>query len=246
MQPLRIALVGHGKMGRAIAHLATASGDSLSAIIHRENAASLTALTPATTDVVIEFTHPASVLPNLQALIPLRIPIVVGTTGWLHALPAIEALCAQHGTPLVYGANYSVGVNLLFALNKRVAQFMNQHPTYDVYLEERHHRHKADAPSGTALKLAADILEQLDRKTELAPAAALAARPPAPHELSVGVSRAGEITGTHSVTYTSAVDSFTLRHEAYSREGFAHGALYAARWLQGRLGVHAFEELFSL
>lgn len=239
-----IALLGYGRMGRAVEQAAQARGHIVSLRIDQDNRHELAQLRPDNTDVVIEFTQPDSFFPNLEAVLAQGVPMVSGTTGWHDRLAEARTRVAAAGGSLVYSSNFSVGVNLLFALNRRLATWMNDLPTYDCYVEEQHHRHKADAPSGTARTLADDIIARLDRKTRIA-AAELMHRPPAPEELSVGFVRSGEIVGRHRVTYTSAIDSLSIEHVAQSREGFAQGAVLAAEWIADKQGCFDFAELFA-
>jgi len=160
-----------------------------------------------------------------------HIPVVVGTTAWLSQLDTVQALVARQKGKLVYASNFSIGVNLLFKVNRFLADLMNAYPQYDPSLEEHHHRHKADAPSGTARTLSDQLVASLDRKSLVADAADLLARAPKPEELSVGAIRAGEIVGTHRVAWHSEIDTLTIEHVAHSRRGFAVGAVVAAEWL---------------
>lgn len=242
---MRIALIGMGRMGQAVEAAAVARGWAVSHRVTAESAAALEAITAESTDVAIDFTQAAAVMGTLRQLLPRRVPVVVGTTGWLDQLPKAQALVAQHEGTLVVGANFSIGMNLLMQLNRALARWMNAHPSFDPYIEDRHHAGKADAPSGTALRLADDLMRQHPRKTTVVSAADLARRPPAPHELSVGAIRAGAIAGTHTVGWASPVESLELRHTAHSREGFAEGACYAAQWCVGKRGFYRFEDLFE-
>jgi 4-hydroxy-tetrahydrodipicolinate reductase len=238
----RIALLGYGRMGQAIDTEATARGHEITHRISRSNRESLADLSAATCDLVIEFTQPEAFLGNLRAVMAAGLPMVTGTTGWHDQVAEVEAIVAEHEGLLIHASNFSVGVNVLFKLNQRLAELMNGQPQYDPFVEEQHHRHKADGPSGTALTLAQDLLARLDRKTRVA-GPELVSRPPHPDELSVGFVRAGDIKGTHRVTYSSEIDSLSLEHVAYSRRGFAQGAVIAAEQLAGRRGVLPFSEL---
>lgn len=228
-------------MGKAIEQEALQRGHSISFRIGRANAQEISAISPENTDAVIEFTHPASTVPNIQTLLPTGLPLVIGTTGWLNELPQVRQWVEAQRACLVYGANFSIGVNILFKLNKLLADAMNSYPQYDPYIEELHHRHKADAPSGTALKLAQQLLESLTRKTAVA--GDLSQRKPADNELSVGYVRAGEIIGTHRVAYHSDIDTIEIIHTAHSRRGFALGAVVAAEAAMGRTGVWDFADI---
>jgi 4-hydroxy-tetrahydrodipicolinate reductase len=244
---MRITLLGYGKMGRAIEAAATGKGHAITYRIDKENAAALATLGKADTDVVIEFTHPDAVLGNLRVLLAKGIPTVVGTTGWLAHVKEIEALAKAGNVPVVYGANYSIGVNIFMAVNRKLAALMATRPEYDVFIEERHHRHKADAPSGTALRLAADVVAALPHKQRIVTTDAYTHQAPSPTDLTVGVVRAGEIPGTHRVAYTSPTDVLEICHTAHNRDGFAHGAVLAAEWLlrEGKPGLTDFATLFA-
>ncbi|MFN8395176.1 MAG: 4-hydroxy-tetrahydrodipicolinate reductase [Bacteroidia bacterium] len=242
---LRIALVGYGKMGKAVEAEAVARGHEIVLRAGREDLSAAKALNPSTCDAIIEFTHPEVALPNFRALLPTGVPIVTGTTGWNAAIPELREEVDSAGATFLHSSNFSIGVNVLFQLNKVLARLMNGHPGYDVYVEEAHHRHKKDAPSGTALSLAGQILNGLDRKEAIA-AGILQSRPPQPEELSVAYTRAGEIIGDHTVTYISDIDKVSISHSAFNRRGFALGAVIAAEWVQGKRGFFDFAEVFDL
>lgn len=246
---LRLAIVGYGRMGQAVEAAAIERGHKVAAIVRSANDPSWAQLTPDHVDLAIEFTHPTAFRPNLQRLVAAGLPVVTGTTGWDDETPAVHALQQQHRGAVVHGANFSVGVMLLTKLTAQLAQWMNNHPDYDVGLEDRHHRHKADSPSGTANLLAQTLLQHLDRKTAVANPGDLNQRPPLPHELGVAALRAGAIVGEHRVVFSSGVDQLELRHQAFSRGGFAHGAVWAASWLHQRAqlgpGWWSFADLFD-
>ncbi len=241
---LRIALVGYGKMGQAVEAEAIARGHEICLKIGSATLQLADTLTPENCDCIIEFTNPESAIANFGKLTATGIPVVTGTTGWLANLePLRQSIAANHGT-FLYSSNFSIGVNILFQLNKMLAKMMNGYPDYDCFIEEAHHRHKKDAPSGTAISLAQQMLDGLDRKTSVAHAD-LRDRPPGPEELSVAYTRAGEIVGAHSVSYISDIDQVTISHQAFNRRGFALGAVIAAEWIQGKQGFHEFSEVFQ-
>lgn len=241
---LNIALVGYGKMGKAIDTVAQSRGH---AITHRiDSTEALNAMDAGNVDVAIEFTKPDSAIANFKTLIDKGIPTVTGTTGWLDAHAQVEALVHANDGALLWGSNFSIGVNVLFQANRQLAELMNRYDQYDAFVEERHHKYKKDSPSGTARTIADDIVERLDRKRQFVLSDAYAHRPPEPDELTLGVIRTGEIPGTHTVGYNSAVDQITLQHQAFGREGFALGAVIAAEWLaKGAKGLLAFHDLFE-
>ncbi|MEM7660454.1 MAG: 4-hydroxy-tetrahydrodipicolinate reductase [Bacteroidota bacterium] len=240
---MRIALLGYGKMGHAIEKEALKRGHEISARIDLNNRQDLSQLQPQKTDIVIEFTHPESFLENIDAVLSLGLPMVSGTTGWYDRMDQVRQFVERKQASFLFSANFSIGVNILSKLNRQLAQLMNQYPEYDCFLEERHHRWKADGPSGTAHALAAEIVEHLDRKKQVA-SVELTNRPPEPEELSVGFVRSGDIVGEHTVCYSSEIDSITISHQARNRRGFALGAVIAAEWLKNRTGFYEFKDLF--
>ncbi|MEM6800288.1 MAG: 4-hydroxy-tetrahydrodipicolinate reductase [Bacteroidota bacterium] len=241
---MKLALLGYGKMGKAIEQEALQRGHEIVARFDLENLPQLKELKPEDCDLIIEFTHPDSFFPNLNEVLDLGIPMVSGTTGWYDRMEEVKERVAEKEATFLYSSNFSVGVNILFLLNKRLAELMNRYPEYDVFIEEQHHKYKADAPSGTAVSLSKQILEGIDRKNTIA-TDALLNRPPKDNELSVGYIRAGEIIGRHKISYTSDIDEITLEHKAHNRRGFALGAVIAAEWLVGKKGFYSFEEVFA-
>jgi 4-hydroxy-tetrahydrodipicolinate reductase len=241
---LRIALYGYGRMGQAVEKEAQARGHQIVARIRQHNQPEVAALHPSQVDAIIEFTHPDGVLATYQRLIATGIPVVTGTTGWHSVIHEVEAAVISAEASFLHSSNFSPGVNILFRLNTILAEMMNRFPDFDPYVEEAHHRHKKDAPSGTAISLAQGVLDGLDRKTEWG-FTDFAQRPPKPEELSIGVTRAGEIIGKHAVAYRSEIEEIRISHEAFNRRGFALGAVLAAEWLQGKQGFFNFAEIFE-
>ena len=239
---MKILLIGYGKMGQTIAAVAAQRGHEIAGIVDlHASQLNITDFTPATVDVAIEFTHPDSAFANVAACLRQGLPVVCGSTGWLHHFDEAQELTKELGGSLFYASNYSVGVNLFFHFNEYIAAKMSQFGGYDVAVREIHHTQKIDQPSGTALTAAEGILRHFPTKTTWRNAPA-----ETPAELAIISERAGETVGTHLVTYTSAVDTLELMHEAHSREGFALGALLAAEWLPGRPGVFGMKELLGL
>lgn len=235
---MKIALIGYGKMGRTIERLAPEEGSEVVLRIDQENIQDFALL--HTADVAIEFTGPESALENIKRCLDAGVPVVSGSTGWTGRMEEVREYCRNKGGAFFYASNFSVGVNVFFALNRFLAERMNQLSAYDIQLEEVHHTQKLDAPSGTAITLAKDILARVERKKEWVN------RPAEnPEELSILSRRIDPSPGTHSVTYRSAIDEIEIRHEAFSREGFARGALQAARWLKGRKGSFGMEDLLG-
>jgi len=239
---MKILLIGYGKMGQTIAALAAQRGHDIAGIVDSHaSEATIADFTTATADVAIEFTHPDSALANITACLRQGLPVVCGSTGWLHHFDQAKSLTQELKGSLFYASNYSVGVNLFFHFNEYMAAKMHQFGGYDVAVREIHHTQKIDQPSGTALTAAEGILRHFPTKTTWRNAAA-----ETPAELAILSERTGEAVGTHIVTYASAVDTLQLKHEAHSREGFALGALLAAEWLPGRAGVFGMKELLDL
>lgn len=238
---MKIAIIGYGKMGKIIAKLAEEAGHTIALVIDRDNLDELTPGRLSEAEVAIEFSQPESAVGNITACLEAGLPVVCGTTGWLDHLEEVKAQVARCQGALFYASNYSIGVNLFFAINRYLARLMNGQPQYDVALEEIHHTQKLDAPSGTAITLANSIVEEIDRKQTWVAQVA-----PAPGEIPIHSIRLGETPGTHQIVYTSPVDSIVIRHEANSREGFAKGALEAAQWLVGKQGVFGMEDMLGL
>lgn len=239
---MQIGLFGHGKMGKAIEQIAAARQIGIAWRITRENRADVTPELLRQADVAIEFTRPEAAYENVMACLQAGVPVVCGTTGWLEQLAEAEAWCLQNRRALLWASNFSVGVNLLFALNRYLARLMNTRPEYQPAITEIHHVHKLDTPSGTALTLTKDILAQLDRKSGWT----LQPTPPGMENIPVRAIREDEVPGTHTVQWTSRADEITLEHRAHSREGFASGAVLAAQWLAGKTGVFRMEDVLGL
>jgi 4-hydroxy-tetrahydrodipicolinate reductase len=242
---MKIAIVGYGKMGKAIERIARDKGYTITAILEDQTASALQQIQPGFADVALEFTQPDAAADNIRRLLLNKTPIVSGTTGWWNALPEITELLAQQDGTLIYGGNFSVGMNLMFQMNQLLARWMNHFEDFDPWVLEKHHRHKKDAPGGSALMLARQILDNLSRKSILAPPQELHHRAPYPEELSIGCIRSGEIIGIHEVGYGNGVETIRLQHQAESRDGFAQGALMAAKWATHRKGLWSFSEMLS-
>lgn len=231
---MKIALIGYGKMGKEIEAIALDRGHTISCIIDVDNKADFTSEKFKSSDVAIEFTIPAAAYENYQACFNANVPVVSGTTGWLDKIEEIKEKCAN-GQTFFYASNFSLGVNIFFALNKYLAKIMNQFEAYDVTMEETHHIHKLDSPSGTALTIAEGVLENIDRKSSWKEA-----KEGASGELLIEALRRDEVPGDHSVKYDSPEDFIKIEHSAYSRKGFALGAVLAAEFTtksKGFLGM---------
>lgn len=238
---MKIALLGYGKMGKAIAALAESAGDEVILRIGSANRHELNRDALQQADVAIEVSRPETAFEHIALCLGAGVPVVCGTTGWLGRLDEAVQLCADQEGALLYASNFSIGVNLFFALNKRLAALMERQPQYNPRILEIHHTQKLDAPSGTAISLAQDILENLSRKSRwVSGEAAL------PDELGITSIREGQVPGTHEVIYQSAIDTISIRHEAHTREGFARGALLAAHWIVGKNGFFSMTDVLEL
>jgi 4-hydroxy-tetrahydrodipicolinate reductase len=245
---MRIALIGYGKMGKMIESIALDRNHEIVLVIDQDNLADLTIENLKKADVAIEFSTPSSVLDNINLAIEAQTPIVVGTTGWYGHLQEIKNNCEENNATVMYGSNFSVGVNIFFQINQQVAKMMNKFSAeYDVAVEEIHHVHKLDSPSGTAITIAEDILSEFKQKTEWVD---VKADDPvtihSPQHLIISSYREGEVPGTHSVIYDSDVDRLELKHEAHGRQGFALGAVLAAEWLKEKTGFFSVKEMYNL
>ena len=228
-------------MGHEIERVLLSRGHSVNLIIDQNNTADLCADRLQGIDVAIEFTTPSTAYDNIRTCIEAGTAIVSGTTGWTQRLPELHELCRAKGGAMIYSSNYSLGVNIAFAINRRLAELMNRFADYDVRIEEMHHIHKKDAPSGTAITLANDIIARLDRKDGWV-------NVPTDDNAKIEIAsvREGEVAGIHTVTYDSADDTLSLRHSLKSRRALATGAVIAAEFVCGRKGVFTMEDLFRV
>jgi 4-hydroxy-tetrahydrodipicolinate reductase len=241
---LNLLLIGYGRMGHAIAELASTHGFRIAAIADPTHGQPLDSLDLAAFDVAIEFTRPEAAFDNIATCLRAGLPVVSGSTGWLARFDEAKALAEQTGGALFYASNYSVGVNLFFHFTEQMAQKLAEWPAYQPRLTEIHHIHKLDSPSGTALTTAAAVLRHAPALTgwqEVPPGETAA-----PDKLAIEAHREGEVVGTHEVSWRTPIDELTLRHAAHSRAGFADGALRAATWLVGRRGTFGMREMLGL
>jgi 4-hydroxy-tetrahydrodipicolinate reductase len=237
---MKIILIGYGKMGKEIERLALGRGHEIIAKIDVENQADLQVLTSSDADVAIEFSNPASAYSNILTCINKQIPVVCGTTGWLEKKAEIETLTKEKNSTFFYASNYSIGVNLFFRLNKMLAQLMAPQKDYDIYTNEIHHLEKKDSPSGTAITIAEGIIDAYVTKDKW-----VNNEIPASNEVAIWSQRESIIPGTHTVKYISKVDQIEITHEAFSREGFALGAVIAAEWVQDKKGVLGMDDMLK-
>jgi 4-hydroxy-tetrahydrodipicolinate reductase len=238
---MRAALIGYGKMGKAVEKVLLAQGHSVGLTVNRAGRDQLTEEALRGCDVAIEFTGPDSAAENIRLCLQAGLPVVSGSTGWLGELPSIRALCESAGGSFIHASNFSIGVNLFFELNRLLAGMMADHAGYDPVIREIHHTGKKDAPSGTALTLADTLLHTLKRKKTWT------GRPPQQgEELYIESIREDPAPGTHTVNYHSYIDDITITHTAHNREGFATGAVLAAAYLQGRKGIYTMQDVLGL
>ena len=238
---MKIVILGYGKMGKAIEKIALNRGHDILLKIHRENQEQLNVKNLSRADVVIDFSIPNSAKENILMAINANTPIISGTTGWLDHYDEVSQYCTEKNSAFLYASNFSLGVNLFFELNKNLAKLMNTHQQYQIEMTEIHHTQKLDAPSGTAISLAEQIISENDKKNTWT------LEPENSNEqIRIHAEREGNVPGTHIVNYESDIDTITIKHEAHSREGFAFGAVIAAEWIQNKKGVFSMHDvLFS-
>ena len=231
-------------MGHIIERIALERGHEIVSKVDVDNQEEFASEAFASADVAIEFTVPSKAVENYRKAWAVGVPVVSGTTGWNAVLPELKEEIAKKGYTLFWASNFSLGVNLFFELNKRLAQMMNRYANYDVAMTEIHHTEKKDAPSGTAITLAEGILENLDRKSEWV--LVDSQQSTVNSQLGIEALREGKVPGTHIIKYDSEVDSITIAHEAKSREGFALGAVVAAEFLVGKpAGFYSMTDLMN-
>jgi len=232
---MRIALLGYGKMGHAIEKIAIERGHEI--VLRKSENDTFDGLEIA--DVAIDFSAPSSAFTHITEALNRNIPIISGTTGWLEKYDEIVRLCQEKNGSFIYGSNFSLGVNLFFLLNEKLAQIMKNFPEYQVQMEEIHHTQKLDKPSGTAISLANQIIEnsnytswQLGQTQN--------------ENIGIEAKRIENVPGTHSVFYKSSIDEIEIKHTAHSREGFALGAVIAAEWILGKKGIFSMKDVLGL
>ena len=242
IQPLRIALVGYGKMGREVERIALDRGMEIAARIDIDSP-SVSTDEVRRADVAVHFAIPSTVKMHVEELAKLQKPIVVGTTGWTKQAQAIQSIVESEGIGLVHASNFSVGVNIVYRLLREAGSLFDRFAEYDVAVHEVHHKDKLDAPSGTALSIADVLLNTIKRKREV-----LSGSPEGkirPEELQVTSGRYGAVVGIHRVTFDSMADSIEIVHTAKNRTGFALGAVVAAEWVKDKKGMFTFEDVLA-
>ncbi len=237
---MNIALIGYGKMGKAIESIAIAKGHQIVLKIDIDNAADLNQENISKADVAIEFTGPHSAFNNVMKCLDLGVPVVCGSTGWLDQWNEVTAFCTTNNGSLLYASNYSIGVNLFFELNKYLAKLMDGHTEYNVVMEEIHHTQKRDAPSGTAITLAEQVLAAIQRKKQWVNVTSADST-----NLEIVSKRIDPAPGTHTIKYTSTVDDIEIIHTAHNRVGFAGGAVLAAEFLFNKKGIYGMKDVLG-
>jgi 4-hydroxy-tetrahydrodipicolinate reductase len=237
---LNLALIGYGKMGKLIESVALSRGHQIVCIITSQSGPKEWEQLKLA-DVAIEITQPKAAFANIEKCFDANVPVAVGTTGWYDQLDKIKQRCVNENQTLLCATNFSIGVNVVYHINKILAGLMEQFPEYDVKIEEIHHTKKLDAPSGTAISLAEGILQNISRKNKWN----LSDGTTAESDLAITALRVDEVPGTHTVTYSSAIDDIELKHTAHNRLGFSTGAVVAAEWLQHKKGFYTMNDLLG-
>ncbi len=238
---MKIALIGYGKMGKAIEEIAVAKGHEILLKLDISNPEDFTTENLAKCDVAIEFTSPHSAVENLKKCFAAGLPVVCGSTGWLSKWEEIVNDCTTKNASMVYASNYSIGVNLFFELNTYLAKLMSKHTDYDVILDEIHHTQKRDAPSGTAITLAEQVLANITRKKQWVNHLS-----DNTDELEIISERIDPAPGTHKIKYHSPIDDIEIIHTAHNRQGFAGGAVLAAEFILGKKGIYNMKQVLGL
>lgn len=238
---MKIALIGYGKMGKAIEEIALQRGHEIVLKVGIENLEDNTINNIRKADVAIEFTGPESAFENITRCIKAGVPVVCGSTGWLTHYEEAKNFCLVNKGAFLYASNFSVGVNIFFALNQRLAELMAPHKEYDVTLTEVHHTAKRDAPSGTAITLAEQILDRNEQKKQW-----VNQQSTQPGDLSILSERIDPAPGTHIISYTSPIDDIEIKHTAHNRTGFATGAVLAAEFLHDKKGIYSMSDVLGI
>lgn len=239
---MKIILLGYGKMGKEIEAIALQRGHEVILKVDETNATTVTRTDLQLGDVAIEFSTPDTALDNIFRCFDASLPVVVGTTGkWYEKLSEVKQRCTHTKQTLFYASNFSLGVNIFFRINTFLAKIMNNFPGYDVSMEEIHHIHKLDKPSGTAISLANQVMSEMGRKKRWS-----IEKTTDKESLYIKDVREGEVPGTHIVKYTSEVDDIEIMHKAHNRKGFALGAVLAAEFIKDKKGIFTMDELLEL
>jgi 4-hydroxy-tetrahydrodipicolinate reductase len=238
---MKIALIGYGKMGKAIEEIANETGNEIVLKVSSSNKELFTKENIKRADVAIEFTNPNCAVGNIKECLSAGVPVVSGTTGWLLQWDQVKNYCNEKDGTFLYASNFSIGVNLFFELNKYLAALMSKHSEYHVNIEETHHAQKKDAPSGTAITLAEQIMQKIISKKTW-----VNQETKRPEQLEIISKRVDDIPGTHRVLYDSLIDNIEIIHTAHNRKGFAAGALQAAAFIRDKKGIFSMQDVLGL
>ncbi|MBS1917134.1 MAG: 4-hydroxy-tetrahydrodipicolinate reductase [Bacteroidetes bacterium] len=238
---MRIALIGYGKMGKAIEEIALKRGHEIVLKIDLDNVNDLNKENMSKADAAIEFSSPHSAYDNVMKCLRLGVPVICGSTGWLDKYEEVKKYCLDSNGSFLYSSNYSIGVNIFFEINKHLAQLMANHAEYNVAITETHHTQKRDAPSGTAISIAEQIMEKISRKTKWVNHGSTN-----PYELEIFSERIDPAPGTHQVKYSSPIDDIEITHTAHNRQGFATGAVLAAEFIHHKKGVFSMKDVLGI
>ena len=238
---MKIALFGYGKMGKEIEQIALLRGHEIVLKIDLNNIKNISKEDLKKCDTAIEFSTPANAMVNMKKCFDAGIPVVVGTTGWYDKLEEVKKICEEKNGCLFYASNFSIGVNIFFKVNEYLAKVMNNYPDYNISMEEIHHVHKLDSPSGTAISLANQIIENNKRKKKY-----VNTKTEKADELEIISKREDEVPGTHTVKYFSSIDDIEIKHTAHNRKGFAMGAVLATEFVKGKKGIFGMNDLMQL
>ncbi len=237
---MNIAIIGYGKMGKTIEQIAISRGHQVVLKISSSNQADLNAENLKNVDAAIEMTQPDAAKENVITCLKTGVPVTSGTTGWNEDIPQANQAAVDHNTAFLYASNYSVGVNIFFAVNKVLAQLMNEQDSYNVCMEEIHHTQKKDSPSGTAITLANQIIEKVARKTKWSEDSF------DDDTIRISALREEGVPGTHTITYNSDIDEIEIKHTAHNRNGFALGAVLAAEYIADKNGVFTMQDVLGI
>lgn len=238
---MKLAIIGYGKMGHEIENIALKRQHEIVSVIDQDNQKDFTSEAFASADVAVEFTRPEASFDSIIRAFEAGVPVVSGTTGWLDRYDELVNQCNQRQLSFFYAPNFSIGVNLFFAVNRYLADLMNDFPAYDIEMEEVHHTQKLDAPSGTAIQLAKDIIAKVDRKNGWQLDNSKTEK-----DIAIRAIREGQVKGTHTITYDSEIDYIQIKHFAKNRKGFAQGAVLAAEYIVGKQGIFSMSDMLQI
>lgn len=233
---MKLALIGYGKMGKSIEKEAIDRGHDI--VLKTSTTPKIKEI--QNTDIAIEFSNPKSAFENVKICLENKISVVCGTTGWLERIDDLKQICKKQNSAFMYSSNFSIGMNILFKINKKLAEIMNKYNEYNIYIEEIHHKQKVDIPSGTSITLANDIIKKTNKKEWTIKNCDNT------NKILIKCKRLENITGIHNINYESNIDKIQLKHEAYNRRGFAIGAVIAAEWINNKKGFFSMQDVLDI